>query len=156
MPADPSRPAAEPGVPPAREPAEAAAGDPAVGNPAAANGGNGNGNANGALADAPAAGQPAALSDWGSADAGWQAARTAADTAADRSPEDAVTSAGLPKRRPKAQLVPGSVGDAAAVRPPTRSPEMVRGRLSGYQQGLRQGREARAARAADPAGGEAD
>jgi signal transduction histidine kinase len=143
-PADPSRPAAEPSVPPAREPVDAAAGEPAVGDAT-----NGNGSGNGANGQS-------AVSDWGSADAGWQAARTAANTAADRSPEDAVTSAGLPKRRPKAQLVPGSVGDSAAVRPPTRSPEMVRGRLSGYQQGLRQGREARAARAADPAGGEAD
>jgi hypothetical protein len=95
--------------------------------------------------------------EWGEVDAGWAAARSVAD-----SRPDTTTSAGLPKRKPRSQLVPGSItpgggGGPAAVRPPTRSPEVVRGRLSGYQRGLREGREARAAenarRAADGQGG---
>jgi hypothetical protein len=95
--------------------------------------------------------------EWGEVDAGWAAARSVAD-----SRPDTTTSAGLPKRKPRSQLVPGSItsgggGVPAAVRPPTRSPEVVRGRLSGYQRGLREGREARAAenarRAADGQGG---
>ncbi len=100
-------------------------------------------------ADAP---EPA---EWGEVDAGWEAARSAADP-----PTDTTTSAGLPKRKPRSQLVPGSIttgGGPAAVRPPTRIPDVVRGRLSGYQRGLREGREARAAeiarRAADGQGG---
>lgn len=96
----------------------------------------------------------AEASEWGTADADWRAARAAA---AGRRPDE-ITSAGLPRRRPRAQLVPGSMTEPGTVRPPTRSPEMVRGRLSGYQQGLRQGREARAAGGVpqDPARGEAD
>lgn len=94
--------------------------------------------------------------EWGEVDAGWAAARSAADPR-----PDTTTSAGLPKRKPKSQLVPGSItpgAGPAAVRPPTRSPEVVRGRLSGYQRGLREGREARAAEiarraAADGQGG---
>ncbi len=85
---------------------------------------------------------PAEVSEWGAADAGWLAARSAA-----QEPTDDTTTAGLPKRRPRARLVPGSVGEPDAVPQTRRSPETVRGRLTGYQQGLRQGREARAGEA---------
>ncbi|WP_460716435.1 nitrate- and nitrite sensing domain-containing protein [Microbispora hainanensis] len=95
-----------------------------------------------APAPAPAApqaqgGSPGA---WRSrADSGFQAAASARDPLL-----GGVTAAGLPKRTPKANLVPGSVGAdgpaaAAAPRPPV-SAEAVRSRLSSFQQGVRRGR----------------
>ncbi|MDQ3151644.1 MAG: nitrate- and nitrite sensing domain-containing protein [Actinomycetota bacterium] len=82
--------------------------------------------------------RPAA--DWGSADAGWQAAE-----ALTRSDVGEVTPAGLPRRQPKALLVPGaaeSVG-AAGTAAPARSAEAVRGRLASYQRGVQEGRQVR-------------
>jgi len=83
--------------------------------------------------------------DFGSsADEGWQAAEQL------RTPVDAgTTAAGLPRRRPRAHLVPGG-----AARPPAetvaagrlnnvtllRDAERVRGNLSSYQRGTRRGR----------------
>jgi hypothetical protein len=83
------------------------------------------------------------------ADEGWRAASGAA---AER--PDELTAAGLPKRRPRARLVPGSAGSAvlAASASPTRSAESVRGRLASYQQGVRQGREIRLRRDPGSAG----
>jgi signal transduction histidine kinase len=74
------------------------------------------------------------------ADEGWRAASGAV---ADRAGE--LTTAGLPKRRPRARLVPGSAGSAVLAAPasPARSAENIRGRLASYQQGVRQGREQR-------------
>ncbi|MFG1682595.1 nitrate- and nitrite sensing domain-containing protein [Nonomuraea sp. NPDC049269] len=78
---------------------------------------------------------------WGSsnADAGWSAAETVVQPV-----RDGATSAGLPKRVPKANLVPGSAQTAAApqnVAPmPAPSPEQVRNRLSSFQQGFRAAR----------------
>jgi hypothetical protein len=83
---------------------------------------------------------------WSSpADAGWQAAKAASEPTL-----GGVTSSGLPKRMPKANLVPGSATAAApsatpaATAPappqPPLSPERVRNRLSSFQQGVRQGR----------------
>ena len=74
------------------------------------------------------------------ADDGWRAASGAV---ADRANE--LTTAGLPKRRPRARLVPGSAGSAVLAAPasPARSAENIRGRLASYQQGVRQGRERR-------------
>jgi signal transduction histidine kinase len=74
------------------------------------------------------------------ADEGWRAASGAV---AER--PDEVTPAGLPKRRPRARLVPGSAGSAVLAPPAgsTRSAESIRGRLASYQQGVRQGRESR-------------
>jgi hypothetical protein len=69
------------------------------------------------------------------ADEGWQAATTAADV-----PVQERTAAGLPKRRPMAQLVPGGVGKASATTQ-HRSPEAVRGLLSAYHRGVQRGRE---------------
>jgi hypothetical protein len=74
---------------------------------------------------------------WSSpADAGWQAAEVA------RAPVFAdTTEAGLPKRVPKANLVPGGAGPAAPVPPvPGRSASQTRQRLSSFQQGIRKAR----------------
>ena len=81
------------------------------------------------------------------ADEGW---RAASGVAADR--PDELTAAGLPKRRPRARLVPGSAGSAvlAATAASSRSAETTRARLASYQQGVRQGREVRLRR--NPAG----
>jgi signal transduction histidine kinase len=84
------------------------------------------------------------------ADSGWQAA-----AAASESGPDEVTPAGLPKRRPGALLVPGSVSSdttspqlaASAVR----SAEAIRGRMSSYQKGLTRGRHSRSANHPDEA-----
>jgi DNA-binding transcriptional LysR family regulator len=79
------------------------------------------------------------------ADDGWAAAaRLAEPTTA------GTTTAGLPRRRPQAMVVPGAVGGPAAPGaevppPPTtthRSPQEVRGRLSSYRDGVRRGRHA--------------
>jgi signal transduction histidine kinase len=76
------------------------------------------------------------------ADAGWQAAEAASESGADD-----VTPAGLPKRRPGALLVPGSVGSATSTPQleagAVRSAEAIRGRMSSYQQGLTRGRHTR-------------
>ncbi|HEX4704301.1 MAG TPA: nitrate- and nitrite sensing domain-containing protein [Pseudonocardiaceae bacterium] len=69
------------------------------------------------------------------ADQGWQAVDAVACAE-----QVAVTTAGLPRRQPKARLLPGSVSDAPTD-PPTRMPaEHVRDRLTGYQQGIQRGR----------------
>ncbi len=56
---------------------------------------------------------------------------------------EACTSAGLPKRVPKANLVPGSAEpnrQAAVSPPPSLSPDRARSWLSSLQHGVRQGR----------------
>ncbi|WP_219471740.1 hypothetical protein, partial [Nonomuraea rhizosphaerae] len=53
------------------------------------------------------------------------------------------TASGLPRRVPKANLVPGtaSLAEPAPTSPaPQISPERLRSRLSSFQQGVRQGR----------------
>ncbi|WP_157440361.1 sensor histidine kinase [Actinokineospora inagensis] len=77
-------------------------------------------------------------------DDGWQRARALLDTTA-----DTITTAGLPKRVPKAHLVPGSAGprETTAEQPavpalPPRSADAIRGRMSSFQQGVRRGRHA--------------
>jgi signal transduction histidine kinase len=84
-----------------------------------------------------------AAHDWGFADAGWQAAEALAHPAGGE-----VTPAGLPRRQPQAQLVPGAADSAAPAAPsataePVRSAEAVRGRLASYQRGVREGRQIR-------------
>ncbi|KAA9374004.1 HAMP domain-containing protein [Microbispora cellulosiformans] len=71
------------------------------------------------------------------ADSGFQAAASVRDPSL-----GGVTAAGLPKRMPKANLVPGSVGSESAAAPPRPpvSAEAVRNRLSSFQQGVRRGR----------------
>ncbi|MGQ0773584.1 MAG: nitrate- and nitrite sensing domain-containing protein [Pseudonocardiales bacterium] len=91
--------------------------------------------------------------DWGSADDRWRAAQARASLVHDpaNAPASAptkveVTASGLPRRTPRALLVPGT---ADAVEPaesrsaPARSAEVIRGRLSSYQQGIREGRRSR-------------
>jgi signal transduction histidine kinase len=72
------------------------------------------------------------------------------------------TEAGLPRRRPRAHLVPGSArpgppsgrtGENGAATP-RRSPDAVRGRLASYQRGVADGRSSRPAQ--PPDGGSAD
>ena len=91
------------------------------------------------------------------ADDGWRASAAVAASDADE-----LTPAGLPKRRPRARLVPGAAGSTsaagaagtAAAPPgaPIRTAETIRGRLSSYQDGVRQGRENRLRREAAAAG----
>ncbi|GAA3929379.1 sensor histidine kinase [Actinoplanes auranticolor] len=77
----------------------------------------------------------AASSPWQTAaDDGWQAARKAAEM-----PVDTTTTAGLPRRTPMAQLVPGGV-DRAETSVQRRTPEAVRGLLSAYHRGVQRGR----------------
>ncbi|WP_235558123.1 nitrate- and nitrite sensing domain-containing protein [Sphaerimonospora mesophila] len=83
-----------------------------------------------------------AESEWqrpSAVDAGWQTAAAVAQQPA----SDGKTTSGLPKRVPKANLVPGSADAAAASAappPPVLSPDRARSRLSSFQQGVRQGR----------------
>ena len=77
------------------------------------------------------------VAGWSSpADVGWQAAEVA------RAPVFAdTTEAGLPKRVPKANLVPGGAGPAAPAPPvPGRTASQTRQRLSSFQQGIRKAR----------------
>ena len=77
----------------------------------------------------------------------------------DSEPESAdLTPAGLPRRRPMAQLIPGSPGNSADTGsaspggpPAARNADQVRGRLASYQSGVRQGRENRMRRMAEAA-----
>ncbi|MFN2479225.1 MAG: nitrate- and nitrite sensing domain-containing protein [Pseudonocardiaceae bacterium] len=79
-----------------------------------------------------------AAQDWGAADDGWRAAGALA------MPVSAETTAmGLPRRQPRALLVPGAAGGAELASAPVRSAESIRGRLASYQQGIRQGRQTR-------------
>ncbi|MEV5504069.1 nitrate- and nitrite sensing domain-containing protein [Nonomuraea fuscirosea] len=79
---------------------------------------------------------------WGSskADAGWSAAEAVVEPVRNGS-----TAAGLPKRVPKANLVPGSADTGASpkgVTPmPSVSPDRIRNRLSSFQQGFRAARD---------------
>ncbi|MFP5019526.1 nitrate- and nitrite sensing domain-containing protein [Pseudonocardia phyllosphaerae] len=108
----------------------------------------------------PAAGQQAAeteqsgaapAADFSSpADEAWQQAREVAGNEEESTRPDETTRAGLPKRRPRARLLPGSAAGSTVLSPPpaaeARSAESVRGRLASYQQGVRQGRENAAGR----------
>ncbi len=84
----------------------------------------------------PAA-NPRSDQEWSSAaDRGWKAARTAAEPQA-----GGLTTSGLPKRVPKANLVPGTAPKPENFKQmPTRSADRVRNRFSGFQKGVRDGR----------------
>jgi signal transduction histidine kinase len=92
-------------------------------------------------------------SAWASpADDGWRAAEVA-----DAPSSDGVTSAGLPKRVPRANLIPGSAGAPVANEPalpsaPVRSAAATRDRFASFQRGVRQGRAA--ASGTEPDGGQ--
>ncbi|HEY0697758.1 MAG TPA: ATPase, partial [Micromonospora sp.] len=78
--------------------------------------------------EAPAGGWQTAADD------GWRAASAATEV-----PVAGTTQAGLPKRVPMAQLVPGGVEKPAASAQ-RRTPEAVRGLLSAYHRGVQRGR----------------
>ncbi len=95
---------------------------------------------------APGSAQPAAqtASTWTSpADEGWRAAQVVAAPAAGET-----THAGLPKRIPRANLVPGSVGgsgqdtEETVSAAPARTADDIRSRMSSFQRGVREGRAA--------------
>ena len=90
--------------------------------------------------------RPAAArsNEWTSpGDEGWQAAESLLNQA-----PDSQTTAGLPKRVPKAHLIPGSAAPKNPAAMPNRSPgaprsaDSIRGRMSSFQQGVRRGRHA--------------
>ena len=86
--------------------------------------------------------QPAGAAWSSPGDEGWRAAQAAAKPVA-----AGLTQKGLPKRVPKSNLVPGSAGGTGAAKVatpplPARSAEEVRGKLSSFHRGLRQGRDA--------------
>ncbi|WP_446689061.1 nitrate- and nitrite sensing domain-containing protein [Spinactinospora alkalitolerans] len=85
----------------------------------------------------PAAATPRPEDEWRSeSDSGWKAAQTASEPVA-----GGLTSSGLPKRVPKANLVPGTAPAPENFKQITsRSADRVRNRFSGFQQGVRQGR----------------
>ncbi len=88
----------------------------------------------------------AAGSRWSSpADKGWHAAETA-----DSPSSDGQTTAGLPKRVPNANLVPGAIPSTQPVAP-NRSAAAARDRLAGFQRGVTEGR-AVASETANPGG----
>jgi len=81
-----------------------------------------------------------ASGDWASpADAGWEAAEMAHAPVS-----GGITVAGLPKRVPQANLVPGAVGGGISPTSPApaRSAAQTRERLANFQRGVREGRAA--------------
>jgi hypothetical protein len=72
------------------------------------------------------------------ADSGWEAAAAAATPNV-----GGFTAAGLPRRVPKTNLVPGTVGGSSVGqgRHAQQSADEVRGRLSSFHRGTRRGRE---------------
>jgi hypothetical protein len=73
------------------------------------------------------------------ADEGWRAAEVVSAPSS-----GGLTSAGLPKRVPKANLVPGTAGlESAAAPSPARSAAATRDRFASFQRGIREGRAAR-------------
>jgi signal transduction histidine kinase len=84
----------------------------------------------------PAVTEVPSAEDWtSSADEGWRAASQVADT----TPRE-VTLAGLPRRQPKAHLLPGSVALEPADAGRGRDAGAMRDRLSSFQRGVLQGR----------------
>jgi signal transduction histidine kinase len=96
----------------------------------------------------PAVGRPTPESEpepsngWATspADEGWRAAQAVSAPSS-----SGVTSAGLPKRVPQANLVPGAAGSVAGASPattPSRSAAATRERFASFQRGVREGRAA--------------
>jgi hypothetical protein len=91
----------------------------------------------------PAQAVPSGEEAWRTAaDAGWQAAAAASDPSL-----GGITAAGLPKRTPKANLVPGTASQPAQQQPQRQAPappvsaDRIRSRMASYQQGVRRGRQ---------------
>ena len=98
-----------------------------------------------AVSPAPSGTEPEeepTTSTWTSpADEGWRAAQVVSAPTS-----GGLTSAGLPKRVPKANLVPGAAGAAdqpPAAPQPVRSAAATRERFASFQRGVREGRAAR-------------
>ncbi|MGN9838654.1 nitrate- and nitrite sensing domain-containing protein [Nonomuraea sp. H19] len=71
-----------------------------------------------------------------SSDQGWQAADASVEPT-----QGGLTDSGLPKRTPRANLVPGTANPKPPPAPaPSLSPDQLRNRLASYQQGVRKGR----------------
>ena len=86
-------------------------------------------------------------SGWASpADEGWRAAETV-----DSPSSGGQTAAGLPRRSPNANLIPGAIPPSTQPALPNRSAATARDRLAGFQRGVTEGRAA-ASGPADPAG----
>ena len=84
---------------------------------------------------------------WSSpADQGWRAAQTIESPAVGSS-----TEAGLPRRTPNANLIPGTIPSSQPAEVPSRSAADVRDRLAGFQRGVTEARAA-ASEAGKPAG----
>jgi signal transduction histidine kinase len=86
--------------------------------------------------------EPSTSNGWATtpADEGWRAAE-----AVSAPTSGGVTSAGLPKRVPQANLVPGAAGAAAgssSATTPSRSAAATRERFANFQRGVREGRAA--------------
>jgi signal transduction histidine kinase/outer membrane murein-binding lipoprotein Lpp len=95
-----------------------------------------------ATTQAPDPGAPVAPAWHSPADEGWRVAETVAAPST-----GTTTTAGLPRRVPRANLVPGSVGEPAAAADssggaPTRSADEIRSRLASFQRGVREARAA--------------
>ena len=89
---------------------------------------------------APAAGSGGPAAWTSPADEGWRAAQAVASPEAGEK-----TQAGLPRRVPRANLVPGSVGSGGGgqeteAEAPARSPDAARNRMASFQRGVREGR----------------
>jgi anti-sigma regulatory factor (Ser/Thr protein kinase) len=86
----------------------------------------------------------AADSDWGAPDEGWKAAGALGNGAPSQTTEN-----GLPKRVPKARLIPGSLPSPSSPAPqlataaavPARSADKLRQRFATYQKGVQMGRD---------------
>jgi hypothetical protein len=88
---------------------------------------------------AQAAGAPETEVAWAAsaADQGWEAA-----AAANAPATGGTTQAGLPKRVPQANLVPGTAPPESVAPVPTRSASATRERFASFQRGVREGRAA--------------
>ncbi|MET9000141.1 ATP-binding protein [Amycolatopsis sp. NPDC004169] len=135
--------------PSAAEPAETAARPDPTASPASAE------TANNPDRPAPTRSEPVAVGDW---DTPADRTRRAAESALEPAPAQRLTDAGLPTRRPGAQLAPGAV--VPRVREQTggsfRDAAAVRSSLSRHYQGMRAARLETAARAEQPRKDEVD
>jgi signal transduction histidine kinase len=107
------------------------------------------------VGSASSSGSVESMPSWTSSagDEGWRAAE-----AVHTPTSGGVTMSGLPKRVPKANLVPGTAGsgsgDATSAPPAIRSASVTRDRFASFQRGVREGRAA--LRGDDDSGGEDD
>src|SRR5215469_9882381 len=83
------------------------------------------------------------------ADLGWEAAAAASSPST-----GGTTEAGLPKRVPQANLVPGAAPPESAAPIPARSAASTRDRFASFQRGIREGRAAASRDEADSDGGD--